>query len=252
MTTCRVLAALPLIVWLCVLGACQSQGEPDGLTSTSRFQGDPSATRMAEEMFEAIGGKHRWAALRSLYIKARHTEPEMDQPYESEIWRGIDEFRLRIVQRNDSFHRLARVNADGGRVVYVDEGGRSRTFTPEQLNQWTFEHNHNVYVVLHRLGKNPNLFRVTLEETDRLTFYDGDQLLAAFRLDEASRPHLFYQPTLAGDLSASEFSKWGTHDGLVHSAGGGPLDGNFRYTTLEWQPSTRSFSESYSFEEDAD
>ena len=41
------------------------------------------------------------------------------------------------------------------------------------------------------------------------------------------------------------------HDGLTHSAGGGPLDGNFHYTTLEWQPSDRSFSETYSFAEDS-
>jgi hypothetical protein len=91
---------------------------------------------------------------------------------------------------------------------------------------------------------------VVLEETDRLTFYEGDHLLTAFRLDDQLRPHLFYSPTPGGKLVPSEFSKWDTHKGLVHSAGGGPLDGDFHYSTLVWEPSDRSFSESYSFVEE--
>jgi hypothetical protein len=202
-------------------------------------------------MFRAIGGKKGWANLRALYIKAEHTEPQMSQPYRSEIWRGIDEFELRIDQGNDSFHALARVNAQGGTVAYLDDRDSTRVLSSEELAQWKFEHDHNVYVVLLRLGKHPWAFRVVLEETDRLTFYEDDQLLAAFRLDDQLRPHLFYQPARDSRLSASEFSEWGTHGGLTHSAGGGPLDGNFHYTTLEWQPSNRSFSETYSFAENS-
>ena len=104
-------------------------------------------------------------------------------------------------------------------------------------------------MVLHRLAENPAAFRAVLEETDRLPFYEDDHLLTAFRLDDHLRPHLFYSPTREGNFVPSEFSNWGTHGGLVHSAGGGPLDGEFQYTTVVWKPSNRSFSESYSFTE---
>ena len=242
-----------LASWLLIASACQPAA-PDKDTATvsppPTFQGDPAAVELAERMFEAIGGKKGWAELRALYIKAEHTEPQMSQPYQSEIWRGVDEFEIRIDQGNDSFHALARVNAQGGTVAYLDDRDTTRVLTPEELEEWEFDHNHNVYVVLHRLGKYPAAFRAVLEETDRLTFYEGDHLLSAFRLDDQLRPHLFYSPTLEGNLAPSEFSRWDTHQGLVHSAGGGPLDGDFHYTTLEWVPSQRSFAESYIFAEE--
>jgi hypothetical protein len=241
-----------LIVWLAIAAGNVLGAEKKAMPPPEpSFQGDRAAVELAEGMFDAVGGKQAWAALRALYIKAEHTEPQIPAPYQSEIWRGIDEFELRIDQGNDSFHALARVNAQGGTVTYLDDRDSTRVLSTEELAQWKFEHDHNVYVVLHRLGKHPAAFRVALEETDRLTFYEDDQLLAAFRLDDQLRPHLFYQPTHDGGLAASEFSTWGTHDGLTHSAGGGPLDGNFHYTTLEWQPSDRSFSETYSFAEDS-
>ncbi len=244
-----------LVFWLLTALACQpvAPEKNDMINSPPpepTFQGNQAAVELAEKMFKAIGGKKGWADLRALYIKAEHTEPQMSQPYQSEIWRGIDEFELRIVQGNDSFHTVARVNARGGNVAHLDHRDTTRVLTTEQLEEWEFDHNHNVYVVLHRLGKNPAAFRAVLEETDRLTFYEDDHLLTAFRLDDQLRPHLFYQPTREGNLVASEFSTWGTHRGLTHSAGGGPLDGDFHYTTSVWEPSNRSFSESFSFAED--
>ena len=243
-----------LAAWLLLAAACQpavptKDDATDALAPEPTFQGDLAAVELAERMFAAIGGKKGWADLRALYIKAEHTEPQMSQPYQSEIWRGIDEFEMRIDQGNDSFHTVARVNARGGQVTYHHRD-TTRVLTAEELAEWEFDHNHNVYVVLHRLGKNPGTFRAVLEETDRLTFYEDDHTLTAFRLDDQLRPHLFYSPTLEGDLVASEFSRWGTHDGLTHSAGGGPLDGDFHYTTLVWEPSKRSFAQSFAFAEE--
>ena len=243
-----------LVSWLFIASACQPTTPEKNETTIptspeSTFQGDRAAVALAERMFDAIGGKKGWADLRALYIKAEHTEPQMSQPYQSEIWRGIDEFEMRIDQGNDSFHTVARVNARGGQVTYHHRD-TTRVLTAEELAEWEFDHNHNVYVVLHRLGKNPGTFRAVLEETDRLTFYEDDHTLTAFRLDDQLRPHLFYSPTLEGDLVASEFSSWGTHDGLTHSAGGGPMDGDFHYTTLVWEPSKWSFAQSFAFAEE--
>ena len=120
----------------------------------------------------------------------------------------------------------------------------ARTVRSPRWRRW-------ILVEVHRLGKNPAAFRVVLEESDRLTFYEDDHLLAAVRLDDQLRPYLYYSPTREGKLVPSEFSKWGTHQGLVHSAGGGPLDGDFHYTTSRWEPSKRSFAASYTFAEEA-
>lgn len=250
-TALSTLVRIALVVCLPAgLGACVTESGDFKNAQAQRFQGSPDAVVAAERMFRAIGGKKRWSEIRSVYVKARHTEPQLEQPYVSEIWRALDAVELRIEQRSEAFHRLARVDSEGGQVAYLDEGDRVRTLTLEQHAQWIFDHNHNVYVLLHRLGKTPAQFKVVLEDTDRLTFYEGEERLAGFRLDAQDRPHLFYQPASNGELITSRFSKWGTHNGLVHSAGGGPVDGGFEYVTLEWQASDRAFNDAYSFPQD--
>ena len=201
------------------------------------FLGEEEAILRAEEMFIAIGGKEAWCRLKSLYIKAEHTEPQMSIPYQSEIWREIDEFELVIEQQNDSFHVKAVIDRDGGTIRYLDKRDTIRILDEDQLRNWEYNHDHNVYVLLHKLGCNPQDYTVELDEEGRLAFYRDTVFVTSFGLDESSRPHLFYSPSPDGKINGSRFTHWGTDGGLVHSAGGHPLDSNFVYRTKIWQPS---------------
>lgn len=209
------------------------------------FLGEKAAVVRADSMFQAIGGKEAWCRLKSLYIKARHTEPQIPLPYTSEIWRAIDTFELVIEQQNDSFHVKAVINETSGRVHYYDQRDTMRLFTEEQLADWAYGHKHNVYVLLHDLACDPGNYRVVIDEKDRLSFYRDSIFEVSFGLDSLYRPYLFYQPHPDGSVSGSVFSRWGTDQGLVHSAGGHPLDSNFIYTTEIWQPSILSLKEEF-------
>ncbi|MGI9547779.1 MAG: hypothetical protein ACR2MM_11105 [Flavobacteriaceae bacterium] len=212
---------------------------------TISFQGENAAVVRADSMFKAIGGKEAWCKLKSLYIKAQHTEPQMPLPYTSEIWRAIDTFELVIEQQNDSFHVKAVITADEGRVRYYDKRDTVRIFSPEQLADWAYGHKHNVYVLLHDLACKPEQYLVEIDDQNRLTFYRDTIFEVSFGLDELKRPYLFYQPNPDGSVSGSILTRWGTDDGLVHSAGGHPLDSNFVYTTEIWIPSEKSLIEDF-------
>ena len=209
------------------------------------FQGEPEAIALADSMFDAIGGKEKWCRLKSLYIKANHREPQMPLPYTSEIWRAIDTFELVIEQQNDSFHVKAVINSKEGIVRYYDKRDTVKNFSEEQLADWAYGHKHNVYVILHDLACNPEQYLVETDEEQRLAFYRDTVFEVSFGLDEYNRPHLFYQPHPDGSVSGSIFTRWGTDNGLVHSAGGHPLDSNFIYTTEIWQPSEKELSEEF-------
>ena len=219
--------------------ACNESG------SKRSFKGDKAAVARADSMFEAIGGKEAWCRLKSLYIKAQHTEPQMPIPYTSEIWRGIDTFELVIEQQNDSFHVKAVFNQDGGKVRYLDRRDTFRILSPEQLADWEYGHNHNVYVLLHDLACDANSYSVEIDDHDRLSFYRDTVFEVSFGLDSDMRPYLFYQPNKDGTISGSVFTHWGTDEGLVHSAGGHPLDSNFVYRTEIWLPSNASLKETF-------
>ena len=208
------------------------------------FKGDPEAVELAERMFEAIGGKEGWCRLESVYIKAEHSEPQMTIPYQSEIWRSMTDFNLVIEQQNDSFHVKAVMNDTSGIINYLDERDTFRTLTNEQLKDWQFGNRHNVYVLLHDLACQPTDYKVDIED-DQLAFYIDTIFVTRFGLDEQLRPHLFYAPSPDGSISGSRFTRWGEDNGLIHSAGGHPLDSSFLYITEIWEPSNAPLYESF-------
>ena len=215
------------------------------VAETKYFLGEEKAVVLADQMFEAIGGKVAWCELKSLYIKAEHTEPQMVIPYQSEIWRGMDRFELVIEQQNDSFHVKGIIDQYGGTIRYYDKRDTSRVLTKEQLKDWEFGHSHNVYVLLHNFGCNPENYRVAIDDNERLAFYKDSVFVSSFGLDDQSRPYLFYNPNPDGSVSGSIFTHWGTDNGLVHSAGGHPLDSNFIYRTKIWKPGTKPIKEMF-------
>ena len=235
--------ALTVLTIVLVMMAVHSCTSPN--TNSNTFSGDEKAVLLAEQMFTAIGGKKPWCELKSLYIKATHTEPQKSEPYMSEIWRGIDRFEMVMEQQNDDFHVKAVVDSLGGTVRYYDNRDTFRVLTKEQLSEWKFEHNHNIYVLLHNFGCNPTNYRVQMEKANILTFYEDTVFLARFELDDQLRPHVVYHPNVDGSIAGSVFTHWGTDGGLIHSAGGHPLDSSFFYQTKIWQPATNSLKEKF-------
>jgi len=223
-----------------------------GIISCSRdklqqlaFNGNNDAVSLATTMFESIGGAEKWCALKSLYIKAEHTEPQMDIPYQSEIWRAIDRFELVIEQQNDSFHVKGIFNSEEGTIHYLDDRDTFRVLDNEQLVDFEYDHNHNVYVLLNKLACNPADYRVEIDTSDRITFFHDTAFICSFALDELNRPFGFYPPLKDGIIAGSIFTHWATHDDLVHSASGHALDSSFFYRTEVWIPSMQSLSASF-------
>ena len=234
-----------IIVCLSVLLVqCQSLDQ----SNSQGFHGDSAAVVKAHDMFNAIGGLERWCEVRSLYIKAEHAEPQMSMPYQSEIWRALDTFQLVIEQQNSEFHVRGIFTEDRGHIRYLDQRDTFRLLSDEQLADWKFNHAHNVYVLLHQLACNPNHYLVELGVDEQLSFYQDSIFIVRLGLDEQNRPHLFYQPTPDDTISGSRFTRWEEDQGLVHSAGGHPLDSNFWYVTELWEPSNNSFIDTYGLE----
>ena len=197
------------------------------------------------EMFAAIGGKNRWAKLKTLYIKAIHEEPRFDTTYVSEIWRAIDHFKTRIEQQNKDFHNIGVFSEEGCWLNYVHRDS-TKKYSPERMEGWKREHAQNVYVVLNRLAKNNN-YTVSIDSLERLEYRLAGERICAVKLDSLYRPAEYYTPNPDGTESVSDFRVWRNTNGYVHTAGGGPKDGSFSYETEIWAPSDRPFDELYDF-----
>ncbi len=193
---------------------------------------DSAANEKLALMLEAMGGKQNWAALKSVYIRARHTEPQLDLPYINEIWHSMTDLRLKIKQ-TDTAERFQE------RVLLIDHGWANRKgaisdLSDEEISYWRSWSGRNVYKIIHRLAADDEDLVVKTGLENRLEVYDREgNFVLWFRLDEENRPRWFGREPDNG----TTFSGWDTTDGIVRPVGGGPDDGSFQYKMLIWQPS---------------
>lgn len=200
---------------------------------------------LAEAMFEAIGGREKWADLGMLYIRTKQEENGVDEPYMNELWRDMNDFKLRIEQQNDDFHRIAYLSDEGGWVESVKEG-EVQELIPAQLEQMRYEHNRDFYVMLHRLAAQDPGLSIKSTDHDRVDCYENDEYLCSFLLDEQKRPATFTRYRNGTDyLQLFHFSDWQTTRGMLHPVEGASQDSSLVFRTLVWEPSDKSFEEVY-------
>ncbi len=142
------------------------------------------AVHIANQMFEAIGGKKSGLPSNVFYVRAKHEEPQLEHPYQSEIWRSVRDFKLRIEQKSPEFHRLALADTQGGHVLYFEKDSLTQ-LSAERLGAFRYGHDHNVYVLWHQLASQEG-YEVKLEGEGekRVAFYREQQFLCAFELNE--------------------------------------------------------------------
>ncbi|MDF1864440.1 MAG: DUF6265 family protein [Saprospiraceae bacterium] len=222
------------------------QNAPSENIQISIFDGEPKAVEHAEKMFKALGGKIVWSELRSLYIHAIHNEPTLEHPYESHIWRDVDEFKMRIEQRGPEFNNIGLFSNDQVEIQYVHRDSM-RWFSKDALENEKYAHEYNVYVLFKKLVTQSGIL-VKLDKDDRLDFYENEEWLCGFILDEQNRPYRFFSPNPDGTHSESIFKIWKTINDYTHPAGGGPVDGNFEYVTKIWRPSKENIETAFDVE----
>lgn len=193
---------------------------------------DPEAVKKVDLMLEAMGGKQNWAALKSVYIRAKHTEPQLELPYINEIWHSMTDLKLKIMQTDTAGRMQVR-------VLLVDHGWANRKgaisdLKEEEIEYWRSWSGKNVYKIIHRLAAGDDGLVVKTGPENRLEVYDRDgNFVLWFRLDDENRPRWFGPETDSG----TTFTGWDITDGIVRPKGGAPDDGSFQYNMLIWQPS---------------
>ncbi len=198
---------------------------------------DPVAVEKVNLMLEAMGGKQNWAALKSIYIRAKHTEPELELPYINEIWHSMTDLTLKIKQ-TDTAGRLQE------RALLIDHGWANRKgaisdLSEKEINYWRSWSGKNIYKTLHRLATGEKDLVVKTGPENRLEVYDSEgNLVQWFRLDDENRPRWFGREPESG----TTFAGWEMTDGIMRPTGGAPDDGSFEYKMLIWQPSRELFA----------
>ncbi|MEO0474262.1 MAG: hypothetical protein AAF206_31935 [Bacteroidota bacterium] len=231
-----------------LLFSCTTESQTTGTESSQadvHFYGDQISVEMADKMMEALGGRKKWAAVKALYIKANHIGQGPEDSYQSETWRDLSDFKVRMERQNDRFHSIGLFSDAGGWVMSGDDGSTNE-LDETAMSNLRFGNAHNLYVMWKRLATDPG-YQVDFQGSNReISFHQGLDLLCAFILDERNLPVRFIAPLPNGEAGPpSDFRKWAETDGLWHPVSGGPSDSSFVYQTEVWQPSFKGFEESF-------
>ena len=228
-----------LIIGSLVIAGCAGDNSESKKTVTV-FAGEPDAVAKADAMFEAIGGKEKWANIQSLYWKAIHSEGESS--YENATWREFDEFNLKVEQKDDTFHRVGYFSSAGGWIEYLDRDTVERVNDAMMANIYR-NHQKNIYSVLHFLATEPHLV-AKFGRDGRLEFEQNLVVICAFVLNSENRPVQFITRSIDGlRAETSVFDQWGESNGYFYPASGGTPDSTFWFQVEEWQADNKPFSD---------
>lgn len=200
------------------------------------------AGKRTAKMLEALGGRGRWARLKSLYIRATHTEKAIPKPYKSEIWRNfnaVNGTRLKIVQGNADFYNERYVDGAQGWLVR-GIGGEARELPASQLADLLRSDKYLIYRTIRKIALAPANLVLKIDERDRLAVYEDGQLIGAMELDAQNRPSKYYIPRADGTgENMTFFTQWGKTDGYVHPVVIEPQPSDAIYRIDEWKPSCK-------------
>lgn len=198
-------------------------------------------------MLEALGGRDRWAAIASLYIQAVHTEPHLDRPYRSEIWRDVGTRRVRIVQQGtrdgEPFHSVRLLVGDDAWSVRDGVAQPMSDVAREALFHWDA---HLYYAALQTLARGGPGVEVRVGGDGGLVLYRGGVLVGRFILDDHHRPVEYVTPTADGEgESVVRYTEWAETEGYVYPVVSRPSTGAV-FRAEAWQPSERPSAASFS------
>lgn len=207
-------------------------------TSAQKTDCERSETKVlkkVERMLEALGGRENWASLKSLYIRAIHTEKGIDKPYQNEIWRNIDTRQIKIVQQNEDFHTVGYIDGDRGWIIRNQ--GEAKEMSEQQLAGLLHWDKHLIYGIFHRIAENRPGLCYRIDKRQRLVVYHDGGMLAAFEFNEKGLPYKFYTPSPDGKKeNMSIFSQWGESEGFVHPVVSEPQGEATVFRAEEWKP----------------
>lgn len=200
---------------------------------------DRAAVAQATAVLNALGGRERWASLASLYIRAVHTEPHLDAPYRSEIWRDVGVPRVRIEQqgtrRGAPFHSIRLLSGAGAWSIRDGVAEPMAAAAQQALLHWNA---HLVYATLQTLARGGPDVGVQLDDAGRLVVLQDGALLGRMTLDEHDRPVVYATPALDGSgESRVRYTAWSTSAEYVHPIVSEPEGSGAIFRTEVWQPS---------------
>jgi len=200
---------------------------------------DRTAVARAAAMLEAMGGREGWANLESLYIAATHTEPQLDAPYQSEIWRNVGRPEVRILQqRGDLVSERVIIGEQG----WSTRNGETEPMGAEMLAALLNWDRHVFYGTIKALALGGRDIRVSIDAEDRLRVYRSGALLGAMTLSDDNIPVVYHTPSAdGGELYRTDYTEWAMSGGLYHPVVSEPANGAV-YRSTEWRPSAQAIA----------
>jgi hypothetical protein len=168
------IAHITLALLLPVIHECNAQAAPDDARAVARM----------DAMLENVGGRQKWAAARTLYVK-EHAFLKSGEQAVVEIWRDFERLTRHLRVSSPSREYVEVISERAG---WSRNNGSVTRMAAAELSEQRQGLRQEPYYVYHRLAKRDPVMTVRLEGTDRLNVYESGKLTCWFVLDGKDRP----------------------------------------------------------------
>jgi len=197
-----------------------------------QWLGDKKSLRAAEKLLDNLGGRERWAGMKSLYIHYEQEDLAFGS-YPSIQWQSLEEPKI-VVDQYISNERLIRImDLDS---AWIERKGYLESMNEPNRSFLKYWVTLDYYWNLHRLAAGENL-EVIFTDKNQLVVRSGGNFVFGFEVDDDFRPIVFHRPFFNDQNISLELTSWKVQDGFYYPSNGQAVSNEFKFRVLEWIPS---------------
>jgi hypothetical protein len=208
------------------------------------LKGEPAAVAMAQSMLDALGGKAKWARLKSVYVRTLNFTPEQANNYVMEEWIELDAPKMISRQSSQISSVIQVLDRNDGWVIKNNDVELMSSQSITNLLKW---HNQYLMRVLQILAEGGENREVKMNGERRFDFYENNIFVGGFKLNKDDLIESYFTKISQDLLNSIDFKGWREYKGMkypleVHSSARMAV-----YKTDYWDPRETTVEKAFNF-----
>lgn len=231
----------------CILFSCDRKSD-DGLKIDNvhyyDWQGDTNSKKILAKVFDFLGGRKKWADLKSVYVHYTQQDNNLGS-YPSRQWQSLDSLKIILDQKINNRRFVRILNDSIGWVITENMVGPLDERNTDFLKYW---YQLDYYKKIHELAVGKDL-KVRFTDQFQIIVLKNNKYFCGFEVDQNLNPEIYHRPKFNSQNISLRLLEWKDKDGFKYPYKGKAMEQDFKFTVEEiefsFKPSSEAFNISF-------
>jgi hypothetical protein len=226
---------ISLLIPFIILNAC-------GDSHQLEIKGDASAIKLAQSMLDAMGGKAKWARLKSVYVRTLSFTPGQANNYVLEEWIDLDVPKMLNKQSSESSSIIQILDGNDGWVI---KNKNVLLMPSESITNMLKWHDHYMMRSLQHLAQGGENREVRMNGEKRFDLYENNKFMGGFELSSEYVIIAYFTEGSKDSQNSIFFNEWGEYKGMKYPLEIRTSSGMSLFKTDYWDPRETSADKAF-------